>query len=63
MNRRFRSCLTNRALAAALLFPGSALASQASATRDRPGKTSALTAEAGAPAGKQIADAKPKAPL
>src|SRR5262249_5475592 len=58
MNRQLRVFLWVSALAVTLLFYGSAFASQATATKEKSGKTA--TKAAAAPTEKEIADAKAK---
>jgi len=59
MNRQLRVFVWISALAVTLLFYGSAFASQATATKEKSGKT-ATKAVAAAPTEREIADAKAK---
>lgn len=60
MKRRFRLCFVGCALAATLLFCGSAPVFGAQASKDTASKTATKTAAAAAPTDKDIADAKAK---
>jgi len=60
MIRRHRVFVWISALAVTLLFYGSAFASQATATKEKSGKTATKAVAAAAPTEKEIADAKAK---
>src|SRR5262249_23736900 len=60
MNRRLRVFVWISALAVTLLFYGSAFASQATATKEKSGKTATKAVAAAAPTEREIADAKAK---
>ena len=60
MNKQPRVFLWISALAVMLLFYGSAFASQATATKEKSGKTATKAVAAAAPTEREIADAKAK---
>ena len=60
MNRQLRVFVWISALAVTLLFYGSAFASQATATKEKSGKTATKAVASTAPTEKEIADAKAK---
>ena len=60
MNSRLRVFVWISALAVTLLISGSAFASQATATKEKSGKTASKAVAAGAPTEQEIADAKAK---
>ena len=60
MNRQLRVFVRISALAMTLLFYGSAFASQATATKEKSGKTATKACSAAAPTEEEIADAKAK---
>src|SRR5215510_3643583 len=60
MNRKLRVFVWISALAVTLLFYGNAFASQATATKEKSGKTATKSAAAAAPTQQEIADAKAK---
>src|SRR5262245_42712027 len=60
MNKRLRVFVWISALAVTLLSSGSAFASQATATKEKSGKTATKAVAAAAPTEKEIADAKAK---
>ena len=60
MNKQLRVFVWISALAVTLLFYGSAFASQATATKEKSGKTATKAVAAAAPTEKEIADAKAK---
>src|SRR5499427_1498524 len=60
MNRQLRVFVWISALAVTLLFYGSAFASQATATKEKSGKTATKAVAPATPTEKEIADAKAK---
>src|SRR5690242_17517664 len=60
MNKQLRVFVWISALAVTLLFYGSAFASQATATKEKSGKTATKALAAAAPTEREIADAKAK---
>jgi hypothetical protein len=60
MNRLFRLFMASSALAATLMFSGSALAFQAGAAAEKQNKAAGKAATTAAPSDKDIADAKAK---
>jgi hypothetical protein len=60
VNKQLRVFVWISALAVTLLFYGSAFASQATATKEKSGKTATKAVAAAAPTEKEIADAKAK---
>src|SRR5215475_6792250 len=60
MNRQLRVVVWISALAVTLLFYGSAVASQATATKEKSSKTATKAVAAAAPTEREIADAKAK---
>jgi hypothetical protein len=60
MNKQLRVFVWISALAVTLLFYGSAFASQATATKEKSGKTATKAVGAAAPTEREIADAKAK---
>src|SRR5499433_3076982 len=60
MNRQLRVFVWISALAVTLLFYGSAFASQATATKEKSGKSATKAVAAAAPTDREIADAKAK---
>src|SRR5262245_62569149 len=60
MNRQLRVFVWISALAVTLLFYGSAFASQATATKEKSGKTATKAVATAAPSEREIADAKAK---
>ena len=60
MNRRLRVFVWLSALAMTLLLYGNAFASQATATKEKSGKTASKAVAAAAPSDKEITDAKAK---
>src|SRR5262245_4340238 len=60
MNKQLRVFVWVSAIAVTLLFYGSAFASQATATKEKSGKTATKAVASAAPTEKEIADAKAK---